>query len=390
MKLLFITDLYPIDNDDEPLTLSAFVNNWKQLGHYIDVIRPNFILNTLIRRKTIYKTGKFTRNGINIYNLNLITPFWFNVKNKLPSGFNLTDYDAIIAHMPSGILFAEALTEGLTIPKVYSAHASDIEVLSNYLYSFYFKSKLKTAYNNADVISARSPILKAQISKLISKNEEEIRVAYSGVEAKKIVSLDIFEDKIKYIKSTNTLKIITVASNIERKNIKTVIRALASLKEINWHYTLICKGKNFDNIENIINKLDLKEKVTLLKNISNSEVIEKMKATQLFILLSEKETFGMVYLEAMSQGNAIILKKGEAIDGIIIDEKNGYTCQNLPDQLEKTIKKIKNTELKELLELARNSYETISDYTDKNAAINYISIIEEAINKAKLRYEKLQ
>ena len=104
MKILFITDLYPVQENEKttPRTLYDFVQGFKSLGYCVDVIKPNFILNSFIRKKPFYKTGLYN----NIYNINYWTPFWFNVKRKLNQKL---DYDIVIAHMPSGILFADKL-----------------------------------------------------------------------------------------------------------------------------------------------------------------------------------------------------------------------------------------------------------------------------------------
>ena len=48
MKILVITDLYPIKEDEKftPRTIESFVKGWKNLGHEVRVIKPNFLLNS--------------------------------------------------------------------------------------------------------------------------------------------------------------------------------------------------------------------------------------------------------------------------------------------------------------------------------------------------------
>ena len=76
-----ITDLYPVKSEEinTPKTLYNFVQSWICQGHKVDVIKPNFILNSFLRKKPFYKTGWYE----NVYNVNYFTPFWFNIKNKL-------------------------------------------------------------------------------------------------------------------------------------------------------------------------------------------------------------------------------------------------------------------------------------------------------------------
>lgn len=47
------------------------------------------------------------------------------------------------------------------------------------------------------------------------------------------------------------------------------------------------------------------------------------RKSDIFIMLSKRETFGLVYIEAMSQGLPIIYSKGTGIDGYFEDEDVG-------------------------------------------------------------------
>ena len=51
MNILFITDLYPVNENEKttPKTLLNFVKEWENSMHNIDVIKPNFILNSFLR-----------------------------------------------------------------------------------------------------------------------------------------------------------------------------------------------------------------------------------------------------------------------------------------------------------------------------------------------------
>ena len=61
MNILFITDLYPVKSDEKttPRTLLAFVEEWKKMGHNVDILKPNFILNSFLRGKPFYKSGQY-------------------------------------------------------------------------------------------------------------------------------------------------------------------------------------------------------------------------------------------------------------------------------------------------------------------------------------------
>ena len=72
MKILLITDLYPIKRGDSnsPLTLHNFAFEWIKQGHKVDVVKPNFLFNSFVRKKPFYKTGFYEYEGVKIFNVN--------------------------------------------------------------------------------------------------------------------------------------------------------------------------------------------------------------------------------------------------------------------------------------------------------------------------------
>ena len=142
MSILVITDLYPVSENEKftPRTIKNFVTEWEKMGHEVKIIKPNFLLNSFLRKKPFYKTGTYGQ----IENINYFLPFLGNIKNKVS-----TEHTGLcIAHMPSGIIFANRL--GLDF--VAGVHVSDLEVLTNPIYSVYFKPELERAYKNAKKI----------------------------------------------------------------------------------------------------------------------------------------------------------------------------------------------------------------------------------------------
>ena len=60
MKIILISDLYPLKKDRSiPLVLEDFALAFKSFRAEISIIRPNFILNCLIRNHKIFKSGKY-------------------------------------------------------------------------------------------------------------------------------------------------------------------------------------------------------------------------------------------------------------------------------------------------------------------------------------------
>ena len=376
MKILFVTDLYPLNNEKIAKALYYFVLEWKKQGHEVEVIRSNFILNTKLRGRNIQKEGIYTENEIKIYNLNFNTPFLFNVYNKLPKGFSLKNYDVIISHMPTGALMAQKLLKKDKIKYVCAIHFSDITVLTNKIYSIFFKQKLIEAYKNADYISARSPILKEKIEKLIPQTKEKTFIAYSGVDDELADNINEFDAKCLDFIYNKELSITAVASLIKRKNIDVIIKGLAELKHRNFFLRIIGDGEEKENLQKLVKNLNLEKNIKFQGDISREEVFKYLKKSSIFALLSENETFGLSYLEAMATLNIVIASKNDGIDGILKDSENAFLISQNPTEFKDCIEKIMNLNEEEIKQIYNNMKNTINHYKQSNAAIEYINNIK--------------
>lgn len=400
MNILFITDLYPVKSDEKttPRTLLAFVEEWKKMGHNVDILKPNFILNSFLRGKPFYKSGQYG----DVFNINYWTPFWFDVKRKFNGNsrlgtlaqLNKHNYNIVVAHMPSGILFADKLG----LPFVAGIHNSDIEVLTNPLYKIHFKPRLEKALKNAKAIACRSFVLQDKLLKLYPEFENKVFVAPSGIDEKAVKQLGseaaMFLDakqNEKHSADTNfsrftshislssdmnhslltthhsPIKVLTCAHFKKRKNIDKVIKACKGLEC--FELTVIGDGKERKKLE----KID--KNVIFTGRLPHDEVLAKMRNSDIFVLPSVGETFGMVYLEAMASGCITVCTKGDGIDGIIKDRENGFLTEPNSESIKETLLNIKNLTKEELNSLYTNSFNTIQHYTSTLCAERYLQQI---------------
>lgn len=362
MKILLITDLYPVMPDEvtTPKTLLNFVKEWEKSGHSVKVIKPNFLFNSFVRGKKYYKTGWYG----NVFNANYFLPFVGNIKNKLREFYAVNfKPDVIIAHMPSGILFAN----NLGLPFVAGIHCSDIEVLTKPLYSIYFRGELSKALKNASCISCRSFVLKSKLLTSFPEFEQKCFVAPSGVEESFIVNNE------KCLNPAQKFKVVTCANFKKRKNIDKVILALKGLD--NFELTVVGDG----SIKKKLEKLDTK--VKFLGRLSCENVLKVMREHDIFILPSVGETFGMVYLEAMASGCITVCSKNEAVDGIIKNGENGFTVNPDVNEIRDFFKSLSFLSEETLIKIRQNSIETVKKYTQVACAKNYLDNVTSVFKK---------
>ena len=350
MNILFLTDLYPIDENDihTSMALKNFTDKFKDLGHNLQIIRPNFLLNSFVRGKKYYQTGQYDE----VFNANYITPFWFNVKNKLPE---ISKYDVIISHMPSGNIFANKFKGKL----ICGVHISDIQVLTNPLYSIYFKNQLLASFKRAEKLICRSYHIQEKLLKLYPEFKNKTTVIPSGIEENLIIK------RTPQIKEK--IKVLTAANLIKRKNIDKLIKACEKIERI--ELTIIGNGKELNKLKK------LSQKAIFTGKIPRNEVLEKMRTSDIFILPSVNETFGLVYTEAMASGCITVGTINDGIDGIIKNGENGFLTKPDSKSIEETLNKIINLNQEEINKIAENSYYTIKNYTSEACATKYLQSV---------------
>ncbi len=129
-------------------------------------------------------------------------------------------------------------------------------------------------------------------------------------------------------------------------------------------------------ILNIKYKLDIQFSGLL----SKEKVYEKMIEADIFILPSKNETFGMVYMEALSHGNIVLCTKNSGAAGIIKDgtngDINGFLIKPNAKDIYNTVNKILDFKPKQFTEISKNAMTTAKMFSYENSIKNYLQKIE--------------
>ena len=138
-------------------------------------------------------------------------------------------------------------------------------------------------------------------------------------------SYDIADGKLERIKR-NTLKLLYVGVIDKNKNIETTITAIEFLISEGYsvEFTVVGGISDYSVYERIVNKSFVK----YYERKPKQELISFYRENDLFIMPSFKESFGMVYVEAMSQGLPVIYSKGQGFDGQFDDGVVGQSVKS--------------------------------------------------------------
>ena len=126
----------------------------------------------------------------------------------------------------------------------------------------------------------------------------------------------------------DTLKLIYVGEFSKNKRIEETIEAFGLLKsQIDLSLTLVV---NYGDNCRAIAKLASKHSgIVIYEKIDDPlELISLVDRHDIFVMPSKTETFGMVYVEAMSRGLPIIYTKNQGVDGYFPDGSVGYSVNN--------------------------------------------------------------
>lgn len=168
--------------------------------------------------------------------------------------------------------------------------------------NYSYKNKLKSYFKNNKSV--------------INKIENSV-VIQNGIETIWLDNIQFTEKKIN-----NEINLLYVGRIYKQKNIHRVLEAIKILNEshnLKINYKVIGEVIDLDYYE----KLKLTNEFSYLGTKSKSEIIETMKQCDLFIMPSENETFGLVYIEALSQNLPLIYSQNEGIDGYFKDGSVG-------------------------------------------------------------------
>ena len=240
-----------------------------------------------------------------------------------------------------------------------------------------YKKEAVDYISSWQVIGYRSRYIKEVFEEKFSTSNIPCFMCNSGVPDEYLPKGSIEKD-FHYIS-----KFVFVGSLIERKYPSAIIPAVVDVfSDFDFSITFVGDGGEKARIKKIALKYNTLDKIIFTGRVPRNDVVRYLNESQVFIMISERETFGLVYLEAMARGCITIASKNEGIDGVIIDGYNGFLCEaGNSSELSIIIKKIRSLSYVELQEISKNAVATAKRLNDKAVAKDYIENVFNLIKK---------
>jgi glycosyltransferase involved in cell wall biosynthesis len=342
-KILIISHLYP--SPQEP-TKGIFVHQQslalKQAGFEVEVISPRVFLKKGAPQD--YEIGKIKIQAPKYLSLGRGFAFltdltgYLGVKKALKR--TRIKPDLILAHtaLPDGGI-ARIVSQKLGIPYFVYVHGADVQHKINY--NTLTRKKIIKILSDAKKVfvnSAKTEGLVKSIginSKIIPMGVDELKGGSStGSPSSK--SYKVIKSKTN--RAGTAVRLVSVCNLEIEKGIQYAIEAVKKINNPNVEYLIIGDG----SFQNKLRELAADDKrIKFLGRLGQEEVFTKLATSDIFVLPSYNEAFGVAYLEAMSFGLPIIGVKGEGVEDIVSKGECGILVERESTQaVQKALEKL--------------------------------------------------
>ncbi|MDA6070215.1 N-acetyl-alpha-D-glucosaminyl L-malate synthase BshA [Flavobacterium sp. AC] len=284
-----------------------------------------------------------------------------------------------IPHAYAGYMAKQMLkNEGINLPMITTLHGTDITLVGNHPF---YKPAVTFSINKSDYVTSVSQSLKDDTLKLF-KIKNKIRVIPNFIELDKMAK-DPQAPCHRYVMAKENERIITHISNFRKvKRIPDIIKIFYNIqKEIPSKLMMVGDGPEKEKAEVLCMELGIYDKVIFFGN--SNEIDKILCMTDLFLLPSETESFGLAALEAMACGVPVISSNSGGLPEVNFDGFSGYLSDvgNVDEMAANAIKILKDDAV--LNQFKENALEVAKKFDIKNILPKYEALYQRAIDDYK-------
>ena len=381
--------------DNKPTkTVNYFAKEWVAMGHKVVVMHcpscfpyayyliPTFLKDRISRRRSTMippiesrKILQRDENGINVYRYPMLKFYpgqAFPRKQMLRHAARICKAidrecfrpDVVIGHFanPSAELVAIVAERYKAKSSIVFHHDCDEYEVKKY--------RLKESCSKIGAIGARSVTEAEEVQRNLGLRELPF-VCCSGAPNDAVAAAEKECNKHDY---SEGIKYIYVGSLIKRKHLDVVIKAFSKVAGKKDTLMVVGGGPEEEYLKGIAKEVASSHSVIFTGRVSREQVLSYMKDNHIFTLISDDETYGMVYIEAMLQGCLTIASRKGGFDGIIIDGENGFICDpGNESELIKIYERIRNLSIQERNLIGQKAIDTAIHYSEREVAERYLA-----------------
>lgn len=284
-----------------------------------------------------------------------------------------------IPHAYAGYMAKQMLkNEGINLPMITTLHGTDITLVGNHPF---YKPAVTFSINKSDYVTSVSQSLKDDTLNLF-KIKNKIKVIPNFIELDK-VKKDPDAPCHRYVMAKENERIITHISNFRKvKRIPDIIKIFYNIQKVMpAKLMMVGDGPEKEKAEVLCMELGIYDKVIFFGN--SNEIDKILCMTDLFLLPSETESFGLAALEAMALGVPVISSNSGGLPEVNFDGVSGYLSNvgNVDEMAANAIKILKDDAT--LNEFKKNALEVAKKFDIKNILPKYEALYQKAIDDYK-------
>lgn len=396
-NILLLTNIYP-NNDPEyggTAVCHSFTTEWVKMGYNVRVVhfdslfpRPYYWVGKVFNERIQAKTGTVAYTNTSrrptryiVDNVPVIfVPLKKYVPHKAPS-HRQTDkaFHYVVSELEKDGFKPDVVTAHFVLPqlqfmplfKEQYPKARTCLVLHgpSGLFQQFYPQNYKELMPAVDVWGFRSLAFQQSFEKRFG-NEKPMFLCHSGIPEKYIEAVD--KDFAKGVK-----RFAFVGSLYELKNVDITLRALhKAMDGKEYTFDIVGSGAENENLHHLVEELDMGKHVVFHGQMKRDDAQDIVRKADCFVMVSSREAFGLVYVEAMAKGCIVIGTKGQGIDGIVKHGENGFLCKARDvDGLANLIDQIVCLSQNELKQISIKAVATAAELTDSKVAEHYIHSI---------------
>ena len=253
------------------------------------------------------------------YELALASTLVNVIKNE---SLDLLHVHYAIPHASAGYLAKQILrSEGMDIPVITTLHGTDITLVGK---DASYEPVVTFSINESDGVTAVSEDLKEDTySHFNIKRDIQVIPNFIDLQRFKKQKKDHFKTAI----APEGEKLIVHTSNFRKvKRVEDVVRVFHNIRQVmSVRLLLVGDGPERQHIENFCKQLGSCNDVRFLGKLEAVE--EVLSVSDLFLIPSEKESFGLAALEAMACEVPVISSNTGGLPELMVDGKTGFVCE---------------------------------------------------------------
>ncbi|MCH7851064.1 MAG: glycosyltransferase family 4 protein [Nanoarchaeota archaeon] len=236
---------------------------------------------------------------------------------------------------------------------------------------WYLRNAVRSILNNSTIVVVHSSNTRNNAIKYYNYLGEIkiILVPYTPIKFKRV-------SRKKMGLETSNIYLIGIGRIVKRKGFDFLIRTLAKLNNKKVHVLIIGDGPEKENLINLSKELGVRNKVHFLGFVSEEKKFQYLSNSDIFILSSVHEGFGIVVQEAMQVGLPIIATDNGGQVDFVKNNENGYLVKFGDEKaMKNAIEKLNKSEaLRD--KISKNNKKKIKEFSLGKIIKTYLEVLK--------------